>query len=100
MASKKVEIDTEGRKDQGNKAARETLEASGKKKASIKQPVGIRVPIEVYQDLETLRAIAYTEKSGWSVNKELNAYLLEFVKQNRARIDEFRERTRTDDTEE
>lgn len=92
MATKKVEIDTEGRKDQGNKAALETLEASGKKKAQAKQLIGIRVPLEIYQDLETMRAIAYAEKNGWSVNKELNAYLVKFSKEHRAEIDEFRAR--------
>jgi len=96
MASKKVEIDTEGRKDQGNKAARETLEASGKTKAQPKHPIGFRVTEEMYQDLETLRAIAYAKKSGWSLNKELNAYLETFIKQNRAEIDEFREKMRTE----
>ncbi len=62
--------------------------------------VGFRVPEELYEDLETLRAIAYAKKSGWSLNKELNAYLETFIEQNRAKIDAFRERNRPDDTEE
>ena len=62
--------------------------------------IGFRVPEELYEDLETLRAIAYAKKSGWSLNKELNAYLETFIEQNRAKIDAFRERNRPEHTEE
>lgn len=92
MATKKIEIGTMTRTDQGNQAAREAFEDTGRARATEKQQIGIRIPMDLYRDLETLRAKAYAERSGWTVNKQVNEMLEEFVKQHRTEIDEFRAR--------
>lgn len=78
------------------KAAAEALEEDYDELKSLidqdKKQIGVRVPIEDYEDLEVLKIIHKLQRDEWSINGLIAEQVHEVIEQNRAEIEAFKER--------
>lgn len=78
------------------KAAAEGLEEDYDELRSLidqdKKQIGVRVPIEDYEDLEVLKVMHKLQRDDWSINGIIAEQIHEVIEQNKAEIEAFKER--------
>lgn len=93
MTAKKCEIktsETESRAH-GETAAATALNPERKQSRPRKQ-IGIRIPADVFEDLEIYGIAQKFKGNAWTLNDEVATYLINFTKEHKAEIDKCRER--------
>lgn len=90
MASKKTEI-----KEPEQMGGYNTT-GQGRPRAGPKKQLMVRVPMTMFDDLETLRAMSIMNGDGWTINGQINEWLEAYLDERRADIDEFKARIRTE----
>lgn len=92
MASKKMEIEAPAKKgtSEGTDSILEDTNPRGK--AQVRRQLSIRLPIETFEDIETLRMIRKCEGESWSANETAAQLIKDYVEQYRKEIIEFREK--------
>lgn len=63
--------------------------------AQPKRQMTLRLPIETFEDVETLRMIKKCNEEDWSANETIAQLIIDYVEKHRTEITEFQERNRT-----
>lgn len=93
MTAKKLNINTtEAESIAHGRLAAESALYPERKQTRPRKQIGIRIPADVFDDLEVYGISQKFKGNPWTLNEEVASYLINFTKEHRAEIDQCRAR--------
>ncbi len=94
MAAKKVEIKTNEAESKAHGEISAAATLNPERKSRPRKQIGIRIPAEIFDDLEIYAISQKFKGNTWTLNDEVATFLIDFTKEHKAEIDRCRARNR------